>query len=135
MATDGTTLKVRVGKRTELYDEAQERIKAAERGEDVGERHVLNLESFADLTRLVSETNLEILRAIKQHEPESMRQVEKLVDRDHKEVHRNLKELEAMGIITFVEEGQAKRPVVRFDALEIDIPMSDSSSANKTALA
>lgn len=134
MTKDGTTLQVRVGERNKMYDEAQDRIKAAKRGEEVEERNVLNLESLADLTRLVSETNLEVLRAIKQNEPKSMRQVEELVNRDHKEVHRNLKELEAMGIIDFVKEGRAKRPVVRFDTLEIDIPMSDSHSKGETAL-
>lgn len=132
---DQKTLKVRVGRREEMYEEARERIQAAERGEEVEERHVLNLESEADLARLVSETNLEILRAIRQHEPESMRAVETLVDRDHKEVHRNLKELEAMGIVEFLDEGRAKRPVVKFDALEIDVPVIDVDAGDERALA
>lgn len=117
------TLSVRVGDADELHREARERVRAAERGEDLDERHVLNFEDEADLARLVSETNLELLRAIANRDPESMRQVEEIVGRDHKEVHRNLRELEALGVVELVESGRSKRPVVRFDELEITVPI------------
>lgn len=122
------TLTVRVGATEQTHREAHERIEAAERGEDVGERHVLNFEDEADLARLVSEPNLELLRTIAEHEPESMRAVEEIVERDHKEVHRNLKELEAMGVVAFEDAGRAKRPIVRFDELEITIPIRRDES-------
>lgn len=122
-ADDTRTLTVRVGSTEKTRSEALDRVRAAERGEAVDERHLLNFEDEADLARLVSETNLELLRAIAEHDPESMRQVEEIVERDHKEVHRNLTELEALGVVEFVEEGRAKRPVVRFNQLEITIPI------------
>ena len=121
--SETTTLQVRVGKAKQTQDEAHERIKAIERGEEVEERHVLNLATEDELARLISVTNLAILRAIATHEPQSMREVAELVERDFKEVHRNLKELETMGVIELVKEGRSKRPVVRFDELEIEISM------------
>lgn len=45
------------------------------------------------------------------------------MDRDVRQVHRNLAELEALHLITLVEEGQAKRPRVRYDAIDIDLPL------------
>jgi predicted transcriptional regulator len=122
-ADDARTLTVRVGSAEQTRSEALDRVRTAERGDAVDERHVLNFEDEADLARLVSETNLELLRAIAEEEPRSMRQVEETVERDHKEVHRNLTELEALGVVEFVEEGRAKRPVVRFDELEITVPI------------
>lgn len=120
---ESRTLTVRVGSAERVRSEALERVRAAERGEEVDERHVLNVEDDADLARLVSEANLELLRAIAQHEPRSMRRVEEIVGRDHKEVHRNLTELEVLGVVEFVEDGRAKRPEVKFDRLEITIPL------------
>lgn len=130
-ADETRTLTVRVGSAERTRNEALDRVRAAERGEAVDERHVLNFEDEAHLARLVSETNLELLRAIAEREPGSMRQVEEIVERDHKEVHRNLTELEALGVVEFVEEGRAKRPIVRFDELEITVPIRrDDPEAN-----
>jgi predicted transcriptional regulator len=104
-----------------------------ERGEDVPERHVLVLETEAELHRLLSPANLDLLRAIRQHDPESMRAAADLVDRDFKEVHRNLTELNALNVIDLVKDGKSKRPVVRFD--EIDINLSLDSNGTETASA
>lgn len=41
-------------------------------------------------SRLLSPKNLELLETIAEHEPESIREVPTLVDREYKQVHRNL---------------------------------------------
>ena len=58
-----------------------------------------------------------------------------LVERDHKEVHRNLTELEALGVIEFEQAGRSKRPIVRFDEIEIDISvgLDDDDAIDRTA--
>ena len=122
------TLTVRLGATERTRRETHDRIAAMERGEDVESRHVLVLEDEGDLARLVSETNLELLRAIRRHEPASMRATAALVGRDHKEVHRNLTELAALGVVEFEQDGRAKRPLVRFDAIEIEVRMTDDES-------
>lgn len=132
----GRTLTVRIDAAERTRHEARERIAAMEAGEAVESRHVLVLESEADLARLVSETNLELLRAIRRHEPASMRETATLVERDHKEVHRNLSELETLGVVEFEQDGRAKRPIVRFDDIEIDIAIgSDGDRSDRHAVA
>jgi predicted transcriptional regulator len=126
-----TTLTVRVGDGTDTRQEARERVRALERGEETEDRHVLVLEDETALQRLLSPANLELLGAIREHEPESMRAAAELVDRDFKEVHRNLTELDALNVITLERDGRAKRPVVRFD--ELDIELSLSSGGRDTA--
>lgn len=132
--TNRTTLHVRVGEGDRLRREARNRIREVERGEDVEDADpVLNFESFADFARLMSEVNLQLLRAIARHEPGSIRQAAELVDRDYKDVHRNLTELEALGVIEFVQEGRSKRPVVPFDEIDVELSMTDEGDRSVPA--
>ncbi len=122
--TENKTLTVRLGDGTKTRAEARERIRRLEGGENLSDRHVLVLEDETELHRLLSPANLDLLRAIRQHEPGSMRAAAELVDRDFKEVHRNLTELEALNVVTFEREGRAKRPVVRFDEIDIEVSLT-----------
>lgn len=125
-----TTLKVTLGQADQIKQRARDQLRAAQRGEDVDEAQpVLNFESEADVARLLSEKNLELVRVIANEEPVSMRAAAELVDRDFKEVHRNLTELEALGIIEFEQHGRAKKPVVRFDDIEISIDLAGAPPA------
>lgn len=121
--TDTTTLIVRVGDGEQTKQETRDRLRALEAGEDIEDRHVLVLDDEADLQRLLSPTNLELLRAIREHEPESMRAAADLVDRDFKEVHRNLTELGTLNVIEFERSGRSKRPIVRFDEIDAEITL------------
>ena len=126
------TLKVTVGKRDRLDQRTRRRIKAAQEGDALDDSQpVLNFGSYAELSRLLSQKNLELLDAVFEHEPESIREAAELVNRDYKQVHRNLSELEDIGVIEFEGDGsgQAKKPVLAYDGLEIDIPFADSDES------
>ncbi|WP_135829992.1 HVO_A0114 family putative DNA-binding protein [Halorussus halobius] len=127
-----TTLEVRLGDADHEHDQLLDDVRAMERGEDVPDRHVLVLDDGADLQRLLSPKNLALLRAIREHDPSSMRAAADLVDRDFREVHRNLSELEALNVIEFEQDGRAKRPVVRFDEIDINVSL-DTESADPAA--
>jgi len=130
------TLKVTVGERDRLDQRTRRRIEAAQRGEALDDSQpVLNLGSYAELGRLLSQKNLELLEAIFEHEPASIREAAELVERDYKQVHRNLSELEDIGVIEFEKEGsgRAKKPVLAYDGLEIDIPFAESEDTVGTA--
>lgn len=131
----GDTLHIRIGEREKTRHETLERIDTAQRGESVDERHVLNIERERDVARVLSEANLELLRTIAAHEPKSMRETAELVERDFKDVHWNLTELSDLGIIEFVQDGRAKRPVVRFDELVVDIDLPSGEGENTHAVA
>lgn len=118
-----TTLTVRVGDGDQTANETRDRLRAMERGEDIEDRHVLVLEDDSELQRLLSPANLELLRTIRAHDPESMRAAADLVERDFKEVHRNLTELATLNVIEFEEEGRSKRPIVRFDTIDAEIAL------------
>jgi predicted transcriptional regulator len=130
-----TTLHIRVGERDQLREHARERIAAAERGEDLEDAEpVLNFESLSDFARIMTEHNIELLRAIARHEPSSIRAAAQLVDRGYKEVHTNLGELEALGVIEFEQEGRSKRPIVRFDDLQIEVSLVDDDHSDRAVV-
>lgn len=132
------TLKITVGERDRLDQRTQRRIEAVQEGNELEDTQpVLNFDTYAELSRLLSSKNLELLEAISAHEPESIRHAAELVDRDYKQVHRNLSELEDVGVIEFEGggPGKAKKPILAYDALEIDIPFASRNDSNAGAAA
>ena len=130
------TLKLTVGERDRLDQQARRRIEAAQEGEVLDDSQpVLNFGSYAELSRLLSPKNLELLEAIARHDPESISETAGLVERDYKQVHRNLSELEDIGVIEFDDDsnGRPKKPLLAYDGLEIDIPFADSDDATGVA--
>ncbi len=119
------TLKVTVGERDRLHERTRRRIEAASEGADLDDAQpVLDFDSYAELSRLLSQRNLELLEAIANHEPESIAAAAELVDRDYKQVHRNLSELADVGVLEFEGggAGRPKKPVLAYDGLEIALP-------------
>jgi predicted transcriptional regulator len=53
----------------------------------------------------------------------SIRETARLVDRDIKQVSENLERLDEYGVVEFVEDGRAKRPVVPYDEIDIRLPL------------
>jgi len=130
------TLKVTIGEHDRLNQRTRSRIKAAQEGEDLDDAQpILNFGSYTELSRLLSPKNLELLEVISKHEPESIREAAELVDRDYKQVHRNLSELDDIGVIEFKADGSgtAKKPKLKYDGLEIDISFARSSENVGTA--
>ena len=126
------TLKITVGERNRIDQRTRSRIEAAQEGEDLDDAQpVLNFGSYAELSRLLSPKNLELLEAISEHEPGSIRAAADTVNRDYKQVHRNLSELEDIGVIEFEGggSGQAKKPKLAYDGLEIDILFGGSDES------
>lgn len=136
------TLKITFQQADDHREAARERLRRAEAG-DTGEaikqdvRFVLNFEAFDDIARLMRTSNLELIEAIVSEEPSSIRQLAETVDRDYREVHRNLTELESLGVIEFEADGSRKRPILRGGAAHIDFSIrfprsTDSGETHET---
>ena len=91
--------------------------------------------SFPDVdaaTAVFTDSTLALLRTLNVHEPASIREAARLVDRDKKNVYDQLRKLAAYGVIEFVEEGNAKRPVVTYDEIVFDFAVSLDSEEDRT---
>lgn len=119
------TLKITFKQRDDHRDAARDRLRRAEagdRGEAIAQdvRFVLNFETFEDIDHLMRTSSLELIEAIVSDRPESIRETAAIVDRDYRDVHRNLQELQSLGVIEFETSGQRRRPILRAGAETID---------------
>lgn len=133
------TLKITYGQRENNQRAARERLRRAEAGEEFDEQDaafVLNFEDLDDVEQLMRRLNLQLLDVVASERPESIRETARLIDRDYKEVHRNLKELEALGVIEFITDGNSKRPILRDGTEAIDLSITfpiDTDTSNSTS--
>ncbi|MFD1586762.1 transcriptional regulator [Halorientalis brevis] len=104
-------------------EKLEETLAALDRGETPEPHLEVVYHDPADVHRVTRPKSLELLRAIVQHKPASIRETARLVDRDVSQVHRNLTELEELHLINLVDDGHAKRPDVWYTAIDIDLPL------------
>ncbi|EMA06721.1 Predicted transcriptional regulator [Haloarcula vallismortis] len=104
-------------------DDIEDALAALDQGETPESHFEVVYHDPADVHRVTRPKSLELLRAIVQHEPESIRETARLVDRDVSQVHRNLNELEELHLVDLTDDGQSKRPSVWYDAIDIDLPL------------
>jgi len=83
----------------------------------------LSFETTDQLAQVFTPRAIDLLQVIAQDEPASIREAARLVDRDIKQVSANLERLEEYGVVEFEDEGRAKRPVVEYDEIDIQLPL------------
>ncbi|WP_436929888.1 helix-turn-helix domain-containing protein [Halosimplex halobium] len=112
------TLHIQIG-RTPDRSDLEERLAAVDAGEEPSARPSrLSVESLETFGRIFRPVNLELLEAIAEHEPASIRELARLVDRHPPEVTDNVTELADYGLVELREEGSAKRPTIWYDSIE-----------------
>jgi predicted transcriptional regulator len=132
------SLHIQIGKRPDQSD-LDERLGAIDAGEDIDSRPSrLSIESLDTFGRIFRPTNLELLEAIGEHEPDSIRDLARLVDRHPPEVTENVHELNDYGLIELEEDGRALKPTLWYDKIEFsgDVPLAglDGGSEDRPGL-
>lgn len=118
------TLTVRVASPDDAFDDVADQLAAIDRGEEPEPLSRVTFQRETDLQRLLSPKNIELLRTIARESPGSIRELARLVDRDIRQVHDNLRDLESYGLVEVEQAGRAKRPTVWYDDIEIEIPIT-----------
>lgn len=119
-----TTLHVTIGTESDRSD-LEDRLGELDAGEDIDPAAPkLSVESIETFGEILRPTNLTLLEAIVKHEPESIRELARIVDRHPPEVHGNIHELVDYGLVELRETGRSKQPVVWYDHIDVDIPLS-----------
>lgn len=104
-------------------DRVEETLQALDRGETPEPYFERVYRDVDHLHRVTRPKNLELLRTLVGHRPASIRETARLVDRDVRQVHDNLAELEEQGLVEFEEDGRAKRPTVWYDEISVELPL------------
>lgn len=135
-----TTLYITTDDRDSLREETLERVRTAaadesdETDDPWGEKTVLAFPSYDVLTKHLTPLRLELVRAIAEHEPESVSETADLVDRDVGDVSRDIQRLDAIGMIDVNEGGPGKptRPIVPYDRIEVhvDYPLVEETDGD-----
>jgi len=107
-------------------DRIEETLHAIDAGEQSEPYFECTFHDPDQLHRVTRPKNLELLRTIAREEPSGIRETARSVGRDVRQVHRNLTELEELGLVDFEADGQSKRPTVWYDTIEVDLPLLDS---------
>ncbi|MEZ3171165.1 hypothetical protein ABNG03_11170 [Halorubrum sp. RMP-47] len=112
----------------------EKRLEAIDAGEDVEPRQpTLSIEDLETFGRVFCSTNLELIEAVVEHEPGSIRELARLVDRNPPEVLENVNELADYGLVELEEDGRSKRPIVWYDEIDADIPLTAGSEQGRNA--
>jgi predicted transcriptional regulator len=114
------TLTVRVESSDEFFDRALNAAAEADAGEMSDDYYGVSLPDDAALARVLSETNLELIRTIAREQPTSQRELARLVERDIKNVSNALNDLAELGMVRFEQDGRSKRPVVWYDDIRVE---------------
>jgi predicted transcriptional regulator len=108
-------------------------VESDERSDESGTDHpTLSFPNVDTATAVFTDSTLALMRALNVHEPASIREAARLVERDKKTVYDQLRRLAAYGIVEFVDEGNAKRPVVAYDEIVFDFAVSLDSERDRT---
>jgi len=129
-----TTLHITVGDREQLRQDTLQFVQDSD-ADDLDSQDgkaTLQFGTYDDFVDSLTPLRLELIRAIAEETPESMREAARLVDRDVSDVHS-----EVLGILTLEAGGPsgAIQPVVPFDRIEvhIDYPLIDRDDADSAS--
>lgn len=124
------TLHIQIGTTVDRSDLEEEMAAIDADGPDAiaPGRSTLVVESLETFGRVFRPTNLELLDAIAANDPQSIRELARLVGRHPPDVLDNINELVDYGLVELEEHGSAKRPVVWYDELDVDIPLGGSTA-------
>jgi predicted transcriptional regulator len=110
----------------------EERLEAIDAGDDVEpDEPTLSIEDLETFGRVFRSTNLELLKAIVEHEPESIPELARLVDRNLPEVLDNVNELADYDLIDLEENGSTKLSVVWYDEIDADLLLTPPSGRGR----
>lgn len=119
-----TTLHVTIGTESDRSD-LEDRLEKLDADEDIEPAEpTLSIENIETFGKIFRPTNLTLLEAIVDHEPESIRELARLVDRHPPEVHSNIHELVDYGLVELEDAGRSKRPVIWYDDIDVAIPLT-----------
>ena len=132
--TTADTLLVTVQDDGDLYRDGREAIERLRRGDEVDDPDRFAFESSDLLFETFTPRTMALLETIADDAPESIRETARLVDRDVKNVHEELSELERLGVIRFETTGRAKQPIFPYEEIVISLPF-DRDGARDAAQA
>lgn len=98
-------------------------------GSDDEVSHVVAFTDADELGRLLTERRMEIIETIMTEEPDSIRHLAEIVDRERRIARKDVQILSKRDIVEVVEEGQTKKPRIPYEnvRIEVDFPITETA--------
>ncbi len=96
----------------------------ARKGQKVARSQGIYFTSLEAMRKILTEKRLEVLRAIKEKEPESIYELSKIVKRDIKNVNEDLELLKSIGLVSMSRARKGRErviPRVNYDKIQLEI--------------
>lgn len=117
-------IKLTIKERKGVLNEFAKTLAKARKGEKPVPHEELSFQNIDTLRKVLTEKRMELLHVIKQHAPESIYELAKIVNRDLKSVNTDITVLVDLGLISLEilkEERRKTKPRVEFDKLQVEI--------------
>lgn len=105
-------------------DRVAEAMKALDEGDEPNRSYGLTLETESQINEVLNDKNLELLRTVAREDVESIRDLARRLERDVRQVHDAVTELETLGLVELEKEGKRRKPTVWYDSITVDIPVA-----------
>jgi predicted transcriptional regulator len=119
-------LHIGIRSREGSYEAALHALQRVETGDTKQSFPRLFFESIEDLRKILTTKRLDLLVAILRHQPGSVTELAQTVQRDLKNVSEDLTLLHQLGLVEFTaagEHGNARTPIVPYDAIDLTIDL------------
>ncbi len=91
------------------------------KGEDIKPEDTVGFDSLEELNKVLTPKRLELINAVRRYAPDSVKELASIVNRDLRNVYRDLKILQAGGFIKLYKTGKKVKPIVDYDEIVIKL--------------
>ncbi|MDY6775024.1 transcriptional regulator [Halorutilales archaeon Cl-col2-1] len=123
------TLKIQTQTWEDAKEKALEKARKFDDGEEVTETSIIFVEP-SDVQRLLTPKRLELIQTLMTVDVGSIRELAEVLGRNPSEVHDDVHTLEEYGVVELREEGRAKKPVVPYDDIDINVSISRKNAVS-----
>ena len=113
------TIRIKLKTVGESLDDAVATMNAIAKGKKVKGKRGDYFESLDAVRSVLTENRLSLLRAIREHEPESVAELARSVKRDFKHVHGDVELLQGLGLVKATKDRQGKPTHLTSDTTQI----------------
>lgn len=117
-------VKIGIKSLEDVLEDTKEAMKKLERGEKVKPEKGLYFESIEGFRKALTPKRLELLRLIREKQPESIQELARLAKRDIKSIATDIAILEGLGLIDMKRKKEGRResrPTVNYNAINLEI--------------
>ena len=113
------TIRIKLKSVEQSLDDAVAAMKSIQRGKKVKPKRGEYFENLEAARSVLTENRLSLLKAIREHKPESVAELARIVKRDFKHVHGDVELLQSLGLVKTSQNRQGKPTRLTTDTTEI----------------